>query len=148
MGENTFMVSLASSCLNKVSKVPSEEISFETEMGWNLHGLHFAASTMVGAQTLLGSRDVVSCHDGEVWIVSYMARKPKLRIRRFSVDGRLLHFVDTTIPPASLGKHEYERVDPSSMREEGKKIYFERVILKSGLGKSQEMKREGFAIIL
>lgn len=138
----------AASCLNKISNGPSQAISFETEMGWKLQGVTFAASTIPGPHALLGGRDVVSCHDDEVWIVSYMTRRPDLRIRRYTIDGQILRFVDTSIPPASLGSHEYERVDPSSIREEGNKIHFERVILKTSGLKSTEVKREMYGINL
>lgn len=139
----------SASCLNKISNGPSQAISFETEIGWNLQGVTFTTSPIPGPHALLGGRDVVSCHDDEVWIVSYMTRRPDLRIRRYTIDGQILRFVDTSIPPASLGSHEYERVDPSSIREEGNKIHFERVILKTNGGlKSTEVKREMFSIYL
>lgn len=139
---------LSFSCLNKVSKVSSQAISFETEIGWPRHGLNFAASTIPGPHALLGGRDVVSCHDNEVWIVSYMTRRPDLQIRRYAIDGHLLRFVDTRIPATPLGNHEYERVDPSSMRDEDNKISFERVILKMNGLQSQEIKRERFSLNL
>ncbi len=138
----------SASCLHKISNAPSQAISFETEMGWSLQGATFAESTIPGPHALLGGRDVVSCHDDAVWIVSYMTRRPYLRIRRYTIDGQIQRFVDTSIPPASLGSHEYERVDPSSVREEDSKILFERVILKSSGLKSTEVKREMFEINL
>jgi hypothetical protein len=135
-------------CNGRIIAKPTDAITFVGDLGSPLWGATFAESETAGPHALLSSRDRVVCQDGAVWIVSYAVRRPEMQIRRYSRDGHLERYVETTIPPAKLGSLEFDGIDMSSMREEAGKIYFARIISVIENGSVVERKRELFEIAL
>ena len=93
-------------------------------------------------------RDRVTCRDGKVWIVSYAVRRPQVQLRRFSAAGEIERFIETVIPRASVGQFEYDEIDAASVKEEGGRVRFDRLIMKVGSGNPQEKLRETFEVLL
>jgi hypothetical protein len=137
-----------SACNGRIIAKPTDAKTFVGDLGSPLWGATFAESETAGPHALLSSRDRVVCQDGGVWIVSYAVRRPELQMRRYTRDGHLERFVETTIPPAKLGRLEFDGIDMSSVRENEGKIYFARIISGINDGNTEERKRELFEVAL
>jgi hypothetical protein len=136
-------------CNEFVEAKPAQAVAFEgNDFGWPLWGVTFMGSTDPGPHALLSHRDYLTCNDQEVWIVSYAIRRPDLQIRRYTHDGHLLRFVDTTVPAIKRGAREYEVIDPSSVHEDNGHLYFDRVIMTTKENISREKRRESYALDL
>jgi hypothetical protein len=134
------------SCNGKLVKVATEAIAFEQDLGSSLQAVTFAGAETRGV--IFSLRDAVVCRDDGIWIVSYSARRPEVRIRHYTTDGRLLRFVDTAIPAPRLGTTEYDGIDADSVREEDGRLRFERLFATVSGGKTIEKKRELFEVVL
>ena len=133
-------------CRGRVKTKPSKMLAYEGDVGWPLLAVTFPESPAPGPQTLMDSTDRLVCRGPDIWIVSYYARRPALRLRRFSAQGKLLRFVDTEVPPAKLEKSGFEGVQASSVREEPDgRVRFERWVI-SGRGASRVRKRDLFEV--
>jgi hypothetical protein len=104
--------------------------SFEGNLGWPMRAVTFLDSSEPGPHALMGGVDRVVCRDDEIWIVSYYERRPRLRVRRYSRDGKLQRFIDTAVPPAKLAEDEIDMVMAANVRAEGDgRIRFVRSII-------------------
>lgn len=141
-------VSVDPACNGKLEISQAQEKSFQGNLGVGMRAVTFLMREDSGPHTLMGSVDRVVCREGEIWIVAYPDRRPEVRFRRYGADGTLVRFVDTTVPPASLKQLEFDLIDVNSVREEGGRIRFERVISAVSGGKPREKKREVFEVTL
>lgn len=134
-----------SDCKGLVKTQPSKELAYEDDIGWPLLAVTFRQSPKPGPQTLMDSTDRLVCRGADIWIVSYYARRPALRLRRFSAQGKLLRFIDTEVPPVEPHSG-FEVVQASSVREapDGR-VRFERWVI-SGRGGSRVRKRDVFEL--
>jgi hypothetical protein len=134
-------------CKGKLETTSAEELAFQGNLGRAMNAVTFSEAGSPGPHALLGFVDRIVCQEGEIWIVAYPDQRPDLRIRRYSAEGKLLRFVDTVLPPANKGHHEFDRVDGKSFREVNGRIRFERFIGSvSAEGKLVEKKREFFEV--
>jgi hypothetical protein len=136
-----------SECKARVSIGRSEMLAYEGHLGWPLQTVTFVESPAPEAQTLMDGNDRLVCRDADIWIVSYYARRPALRVRRFSADGKLLRFIDTAVPPTRLSGSEFEVVQASSVREEADgRVRFERWVISGKAGGNVAGKRDVFEL--
>ena len=136
-----------SDCKALVRTRPSKVLAYDDDIGWPLLAVTFLQSPKPGPQTLMDSTDRLVCRGTDIWIVSYYARRPALRLRRFSAQGKLLRFIDTEVPPVEPHSG-FEVVQASSVREEPDgRVRFERWVM-SGRGGSRVRKRDVFELAL
>ena len=136
-------------CKGVIDTAPSKGApSFEGSWLWPLHAAAFAQSFAPGPKALFDHRDRISCRDGKIWIVSYQVRRPQVQVRRYSAVGELERFIETTIPRPRLGGSEYDEIDAATLKEEGGRLRFDRLIMKVGSGNPQEKLRETFEVAL
>jgi hypothetical protein len=95
----------------------------------------------------MGIVDRVICREGEIWILSYWDRRPDVRIRRYSPEGKLTRFVDTALPPMRRKDFEYDLIESKSLREQDGRIRFERVVVLSNEKGGEVKKREVFELV-
>ena len=135
----------ASDCKGLVKTQPSKMLAYEDDIGWPLLAVTFLQAPKPGPQTLMDSTDRLVCRGPDIWIVSYYVRRPALRLRRFSAQGKLLRFIDTELPPLDP-RSGFEVVQASSVREEADgRVRFERWVI-SGRGGSRVQKRDVFEL--
>lgn len=125
---------------------PTKVPQFEGSLGWPLHGATFRKAAATGPHALFSPNDRIVCRTEGVWIVSYPVRRPNVRIRHYTSDGRLLRFVDTTLPVLPRAQMEFDEIDPASVREEAGRIRFDRVVSSLKDGTQRERKRESFEL--
>jgi hypothetical protein len=141
--------SIDPACKGKLDMTRAKEPAFQGDLLSPLYAVIFAEAGTLGPHALTASILDVACREREIWIVSYGPRRPELRIRRYSAQGKLLLFVDTAIPPLNLNGTESDDVDARSLREENGRIRFERVVWSVTGGtnvKKVEKKRELFEV--
>jgi hypothetical protein len=134
-------------CKDIVEARSDQAVSYQDDLGAPLWGAIFREAASPGPHALLSRFDRLVCYEDEIWIVHYKPKAQNVQMRRYTRDGRLLRFINASVPPAKLDDLDFDTIDPFSMLEDQGKIYFERVIRTLKGNKFQEKRRQLFEVV-
>ena len=115
------------------------------DLGWPMPELRFTRSTAAPPHTNIHSIDRIMCEGGNILILSYSTANPLFSLRRYSEDGKLLRFVQSSLPAPRQG---YDFIDLATLRESANAITFDRVGARYEGGRERFVRRESFEIPL
>jgi len=77
-------------------------------------------------QILVHGTDNIVCQGDTVWIVHAVPLESSISIRRYALDGTLLRFVESPLPPVGT-ERRFAFVDAATVRESDDAIWFDRI---------------------
>jgi len=96
------------------------------DRGWGLMSLDINPSSGAPKQILVHGTDNIVCQGDTVWIVHAVPLESSISIRRYALDGTLLRFVESPLPPVGT-ERRFAFVDAATVRESDDAIWFDRI---------------------